>query len=134
MTQWPFSCLLIPWHKDGFSLLFLCVSLMHHSRYSGPSGQRTHRLLTQARLNEEHFFYPSVGILMSQKRTSPCFNRKSLSELQMIKLFKQILPHNLNKETVILAMIVLVLPTPRYPMKGVLILLAQFLFLKTLDC
>lgn len=94
------------------SLLFLCVPLMHHLRYSGPSGQRTPRLLTQAGLNEGHFFYPSVSILISQERTNSHFNRKSLSELWMIKLFNQVLPHNLNKETVILAMIVLVLPTP----------------------
>lgn len=40
----------------------------------------------------------------------------------MMKLFNQVLPHNLNKETVILAMIVLMLPTPGVLEKGVILI------------
>lgn len=37
----------------------------------------------------------------------------------MMKLFNHVLPHNFNKETVILAMIALMLPTPGVLEKGV---------------
>lgn len=41
----------------------------------------------------------------------------------MMKLLNQLLPHNLNKETVVLAMIVLMLPTPGVLEKGVILII-----------